>query len=97
MTTLSHPFKEPADVALPELDTAQQQLVNELIDWCATQPKFPNFSHQHAHQFLHACLWDARATRKSMHKYCSIRTNSSNLFAQRDPQLPSMRSVLDIM
>lgn len=96
MTTLSHPFKEPADTPLPDLDDAQKRLVDDLEQWCREQPKFPNFSRAHAHQFLHACLWDERAARKSMQKYITIRTTSQNLFGQRDPMLPSMQTVMDI-
>lgn len=98
MTNLAHPFKELASVAstLPALDDDQRQLVDELHHWSGAQPKFPNFSRTHAHQFLHACLWDARAARKSMQKYCAIRAASPNLFGQRDPMLPAMQQVLDL-
>lgn len=92
----SHPFKDPAAKPLPKIDATQQQLVDELFEWCSQQPKFPSFSLTHAHQFLHACLWDAKAARKSLQKYCSIRASSNNLFGLRDPMLPSMQTVLDV-
>lgn len=96
-TKLAHPFKDAAIAAqLPALDAAQQQLVDEFHQWSQAQPKFPHFSRAHAHQFLHACLWDVRAARKSMQKYCSIRAATPTLFAQRDPLLPAMQDVLNL-
>lgn len=60
------------------------------------QSQFPNFSKNHAHQFLHACLWNVKDTKKAFQKYCQIRTGSPDLFANRDPMTDKMQNVLNI-
>lgn len=60
------------------------------------QPTFPNFSRDHAHQFLHACYWNPIKAKKALQNYCEIRANSPALFENRDPMSDSFQTVLSM-
>lgn len=60
------------------------------------QAQFPNYSKNHVHLFMHACYWDKQAARKAMEKYGEIRAAAPELFADRDPMLPSIQHVFNI-
>ena len=48
------------------------------------QPRFPAFSKNHAHLFLHACLWNVDDAKKALQKYSQIHANSPEIFDNRD-------------
>lgn len=59
------------------------------------QPKFTNYSKDHAHLFLHACLWDEKAAKKAITKYGKIRADAPDLFNDRDIMLPAIQFVFE--
>lgn len=59
------------------------------------QDRFPNYSKEHAHLFLHACIWDISAAKKAIQKYGNIRLNAPDVFGDRDPMLPAMQFVYE--
>uniref|UniRef100_A0A182K9E8 CRAL-TRIO domain-containing protein n=1 Tax=Anopheles christyi TaxID=43041 RepID=A0A182K9E8_9DIPT len=82
MTTLSHPFKDsPEPLEVPKEHAAN---VDTLFAWIKDQPRFPAFSKNHAHLFLHACLWNVEDAKKALQKYAQIHANSPEVFDNRD-------------
>ncbi|XP_058116316.1 alpha-tocopherol transfer protein-like [Anopheles ziemanni] len=82
MTTLSHPFKDsPEPLEVPKEHVAN---VDTLFEWIKEQPRFPAFSKNHAHLFLHACLWNVEDAKKALQKYSQIHANSPEIFDNRD-------------
>ncbi|XP_063708337.1 uncharacterized protein LOC134836970 [Culicoides brevitarsis] len=93
MTMLPHPFyKKSSDFPVPE---DKVKVVDEFHKWIKDQERFPNYSREHAHLFLHACIWDMPAAKKAIQKYGSIRLNSPDVFGDRDPMLPEMQFVYE--
>lgn len=60
-----------------------------------TQEHFPNYSKDHAHIFLYACIWNMEAAKKAIERYGEIRANAPNIFGNRDIFLPSIQSAFD--
>lgn len=60
------------------------------------QPTFPDFTREHAHQFLHACYWNPIKAKKALQNYCEIRANTPLLFDNRDPLSDSVQNVFNM-
>jgi len=93
MTTLPHPFYKKASEF--EVPAGKVKDVDEFFKWIQEQEKFPNYSRDHAHLFLHACIWDVEAAKKAIKKYGQIRGNAPEIFNDRDPLLPSIQFVYE--
>lgn len=94
MTTLSHPFfKHPDVVPVPE-DKADD--VEAIYQWILEQKNFPNFTRNHAHLFLFACLWDVKNTQAALTRFVQIRSGAPDVFSERDPCLESIQSVFNM-
>ncbi|XP_055636285.1 alpha-tocopherol transfer protein-like [Toxorhynchites rutilus septentrionalis] len=94
MTTLSHPYKdcpEPKEVP-PQF----RRDVDALFEWIKQQPRFPAYTRNHAHLFLHACLWDVENAKKALHKYGHIHATAPDIFDNRDVLLSGSQSVLNM-
>ncbi|XP_055611346.1 uncharacterized protein LOC129757959 [Uranotaenia lowii] len=82
MTTLSHPYKDCPE--LKEIPTEHIKDVNALYEWIKQQPRFPAFTKNHAHLFLHACIWDTEFAKKALHKYAHLHATAPDIFDNRD-------------
>lgn len=60
-----------------------------------TQEHFPNYSKDHAHIFLYACIWNMEAAKKAIERYGEIRASAPNIFGNRDIFLPTIQSAFD--
>lgn len=70
--------------------------VNDFFYRIKDQPTFPNFTREHAHQFLHACYWNPIKSKKALQNYCEIRANTPLLFDNRDPLSDSVQNILNM-
>lgn len=59
------------------------------------QPRFPEYTRNHAILFSHACYWDVKAAKSALERYASIRANAPDLFDARDPMLPSCQQIFN--
>lgn len=60
------------------------------------QPRFPNFTKNHAVLFLHACYWDKAATQKAFQRYATIRAGAPDVFSERDPTSKAIQNVFGL-
>jgi hypothetical protein len=90
MTTLSHPYKDHPEPYLWPEDKVQQ--IEEFYEWMQTQPRFPNFSKNHAHLFLHACYYNVENSKKAMQRYVELRATAPDCFDNRDINLPNLQT-----
>jgi len=94
MIKLPHPFlNRPLTEKLP---SDKNTLVDDMYNWIKDQPTFPNFTREHAHQFLHACYWNPIKAKKALQNYCEIRANTPQLFDNRDPLSDSVQNIMNM-
>ncbi|KXJ80465.1 alpha-tocopherol transfer protein-like [Aedes albopictus] len=94
MTTLSHPYKDcPGPKEVP---TEYIKDVDVLFEWIKQQPRFPAFTKNHAHLFLHACLWNLEDAKKALYKYAHIHATAPDIFDNRDVLSTGVQLVLNM-
>ncbi|XP_058821910.1 alpha-tocopherol transfer protein-like [Topomyia yanbarensis] len=94
MTTLSHPYKDCSEPK--EVPTQYAKDVDALFEWIKQQPRFPAYTKNHAHLFLHACLWDIENGKKALQKYAHIHATAPDIFDNRDILSPGVQFVLSM-
>lgn len=60
------------------------------------QPRFPAFTKNHAHLFLHACLWNLEDAKKALYKYAHIHATAPDIFDNRDVLSTGVQLVLNM-
>lgn len=60
-----------------------------LLTRIQTQPRFPSFSKNHAHLFLHACYFNVEDSKRAIQRYVELRAAAPDCFDNRDIMLPN--------
>ncbi|KAL1403302.1 hypothetical protein pipiens_001799 [Culex pipiens pipiens] len=94
MSTLSHPYKDCPEPK--EVPTEYRKDVDALFEWIKQQPRFPAFTLNHAHLFLHACHWVIEDAKKALQKYAHIHATAPDIFDNRDILSSGVQLVLNM-
>ncbi|XP_069680003.1 alpha-tocopherol transfer protein-like isoform X2 [Periplaneta americana] len=64
--------------------------------WTQTQPHLPSLSDEHLYLFLHSCERSLARTKATIEQYYTLRTHTPDLFGNRDPSGPDVKSQFGI-
>ncbi|XP_067014712.2 alpha-tocopherol transfer protein-like [Anabrus simplex] len=78
----------------PEL---KEDDLQHLREWNSKQPHLPTIPDDQLILFLHSCYWSLERAKKTIDACFTIRTHSPELFSRRDPLLPEMQSMWEVM
>ncbi|KAG7303360.1 hypothetical protein JYU34_011850 [Plutella xylostella] len=91
-TKYSHPFMSGLK-ALPE---GHEDDIQQIKEWMKGQPHLPYISDEFIVLFLHSNYYKVKETKDTIECYFTLRTNTPDLFSNRDPLSPKNKAILDI-
>nr|CAD7268181.1 unnamed protein product [Timema shepardi] len=90
--------RQPFKNGLPEsdIDSGRAELIYQLKTWHSSQTHLPPLTDEHFHLFLHSCYDSVEKTKKTIEAYFTFRTESKDLFSNRDSLNPEIQDFLNI-
>ncbi|XP_067014819.2 alpha-tocopherol transfer protein-like [Anabrus simplex] len=78
----------------PEL---KEDDLQHLRDWNSKQAHLPTIPDDQLILFLHSCYWSLERAKKTIDACFTIRTHSPEFFSRRDPLLPEVQSMWEVI
>ncbi|KAI5632353.1 CRAL/TRIO domain-containing protein [Phthorimaea operculella] len=91
-TKYSHPFLR----GLKPLPEGKEEEIQQIREWMKSQAHLPYISDEYIILFLHSNYYKVKETKDTIESYFTLRGNTPDLFANRDPLSARNKQVLDI-
>lgn len=91
-TKFCHPFFH----GLKSPPTGHEDEVLQIREWMKSQSHLPYISDEYIILFLHSNYYKVKETKETIESYFTIRSNTPDLFSNRDPLAPKNKAILDI-
>ncbi|XP_063628815.1 clavesin-1-like [Cydia splendana] len=91
-TKYSHPFMQ----GLKSLPQEYEEEIQQIREWLKSQPHLPYISDEYIVLFLHSNYYKVKESKETIECYFTHRSNTPDLFSNRDPLSPRNQQILDI-